>query len=311
VWLDDIYKSFGAGHQDPFAIGRFMDFVRLQWTQAPSAVILVGKGSLDRKDAMGYGDNFLPVIMTANPWALCESDARMLGFEDGVAPFAIGRLPITNDDEGLDYVDNLIAHEMQVNRGVPGQAVVVADNPDGGGDFHAAADQLATQLLDMDFASVLKLYHPIDTVRANMINPETWETSFLSYSGHGSTTQIGNSRENFLLATDAMALKNTKSSVFAALTCAAGSDALPGTRSLAGALVLNPYGGAIVSLAPTGLSSNEDAHLLGSAFIDNLYGGYSTVGDALAEAKEQTAGSIEGFMAPIYSIIGDPGVRVH
>ncbi len=248
--------------------------------------------------------------MTANPWALCESDARLLGFEDGVAPFAIGRLPITNDDEGLDYVDNLIAHEMQVSRGVSNQAVLVADNPDNGGDFHAAADQLATQLLDMDF-SVLELYHPIDMVRANMTSPETWETSFISYSGHGSTTQLGNSQENFILATDAVALENDKYSVFAALTCAAGSDALPGTRSLAGALVLNPHGGAIVSMAPTGLSSNEDAHLLGSAFIDNLYGGYGTVGGALAEAKEQTVGLIEDFMAPIYSIIGDPGVRVY
>ncbi len=311
VWLDDIYKSFGAGRQDPFAIGRFMDYVRMQWAQAPSAVILVGKGSLDRKDCMGYGDNFLPVLMTANPWSLCESDARLLGFEDGVAPFAIGRLPITNDDEGLDYVDNLMVHETQANQVVSNQAVVVADNPDGGGDFHAAADQLATQLLDLDFASVMKLYHPIDMVRANMINPATWETGFISYSGHGSTTQIGNSRENFMLAADAVALENDKFSVFAALTCAAGSDALPGTRSLAGALVLNPRGGAIVSLAPTGLSSNEDAHLLGSAFIDNLYGGYGTVGDALAEAKEQTAGRIEDFMAPIYSIIGDPGVRVY
>ncbi len=311
VWLDDIYKSFSAGRQDPFAIGRFMDYVRIKWAQAPSAVILVGKGSIDRKDCMGYGDNFLPVLMTANPWSLCESDARLLGFEDGVAPFAIGRLPITNDYEGLDYVDKLIAHETQVRRGVSNRAVVVADNPDEGGDFHADADQLAMQLFDMGFTSVLKFYHSNDMVRTNMINSEIWESSFISYCGHGSTTQIGNSRENFILANDAMALENNKYSVFAALTCAAGSDALPGTRSLAGALVLNPHGGAIVSLAPTGLSSNEDAHSLGSVFIDNLYGGYSTVGNALAEAKEQTAGRIEDFMAPMYSIIGDPGVRVY
>ena len=311
VWLDDIYKSFSAGRQDPFAIGRFMDYVRIKWAQAPSAVILVGKGSLDRKDGMGYGDNFLPVLMTANPWSLCESDARLLGFEDGIAPFAIGRLPITNDYEGLDYVDKLIAHETQVRRGVSNRAVVVADNPDDGGDFHADAYQLVTQLLDLDFASVMELYHPTHEVRANLTSPETWESGFVSYSGHGSTTQIGTSLENFLNTTDASALNNTIYPVFAALTCTAGSDVMPGTRSLAGALVLNPQGGAIASLAPTGLSLNEDAHFLGSAFIDNLYGGYSTVGDALAEAKEQTVGYISDFMAPMYSIIGDPSVRLH
>ena len=311
VWLDDIYKSFSAGRQDPFAVGRFMDHVRIKWAQAPSAVILVGKGSLDRKDGMEYGDNFLPVLMTANPWSLCESDARLLGFEDGIAPFAIGRLPITNDDEGLDYVDKLIAHETQVSRGVSNRAVVVADNSDDGGVFHADADQLAMQLLDLDFASVMKLYHPTHEVRANLTSPETWESGFVSYSGHGSTTQIGTSLENFLNTTDASALNNTIYPVFAALTCTTGSDVMPGTRSLAGALVLNPQGGAIASLAPTGLSLNEDAHFLGSAFIDNLYGGYSTVGDSLAEAKGQTVGYISDFMAPMYSIIGDPGVRVH
>ena len=31
---DDIYKSFGAGRQDPFAIGRFMDYVRFHGTYA-------------------------------------------------------------------------------------------------------------------------------------------------------------------------------------------------------------------------------------------------------------------------------------
>lgn len=310
VWLDDIYKSFGAGRRDPFAIGRFMDYVRWEWSKAPSVVTLVGKGSLDRKDSMGYGDNFLPVLMTANPWALCESDSRLLGVDEGAAPFAIGRLPITNDTEGMNYVDKLIAHEAQIGGQDAYRAVVVADNPDGGGDFHADADGLVAELQRVGFSPILKLYHPASRVRDTLTLSSTWTSyGFISYSGHGSMTQLGDFRENFLTCNDAAVLKNAMYPVFSALTCASGSDAFPGTRSLAGSLVLNPEGGAIAALAPTGLSSNRDAHVLGRAFIENLYGGYDSVGEALVEAKRRTVGQIGDFMVPMYSIVGDPDVN--
>jgi hypothetical protein len=309
AWLDDIYKAFSAGRVDPFAIGRFMNHVRTKWAQAPSVVTLVGKGSLDRKNRMGYGDNFLPVLMTSNPWALAESDARLLGVDDGVAPFAIGRLPITNDAEGVAYVNKLVEHEGQLGNEVAYRAVVVADNPDKGGNFHADADGLAGQLPKLNFSSVTKLYHPKQAVRTSLIQSATWESGLVSYSGHGSTTQLGDSGENFIKTADAAGLNNTSYPVFAALTCAAGSDANPGTRSLASALVLNPQGGAIAALAPTGLSLNADAHTLGSAFVNHLFGGgTTTVGDALAEAKRETSGRIKDFMAPIYSVIGDPAI---
>lgn len=309
VWLDDIYKSFSAGRVDPFAIGRFMDHVQTQWAMAPSVVTLVGKGSADRKNRMGYGDNFLPVLMTSNPWALAPSDARLLGFEDGLEPFAIGRLPITNDAEGLAYVDKLLAHELQPGGAPAYLAVVVADNPDDGGDFHADADRLASQLTGLGFPSVTKLYYPADAVRADLTPTATWESGFISYSGHGSVTQLGNHRENFLNVNDAALLQNATYPVFAAITCSAGLDAYPGTRSLAAALVLNPGGGAIAALAPTGLSLNADAHILGRAFIEHLFGGYGTVGEALTAAKQETRGQINGFMAPMYPLIGDPGVH--
>jgi hypothetical protein len=270
----------------------------------------VGKGSLDRKDTMGYGDNFLPVLMTSNPWALAESDARLLGDETGGADFAIGRLAITNDAEGLAYVDKLKAHEAPLGAAAAFGAVVVADNPDAGGDFHLQADGLADQLLGLDFSPITKLYHPMQAVRANLTQTRTWETGFVSYSGHGTVAQIGNNSENFLTAADAASLSNSNYPVFAALSCAVGSDALPGTRSLASALVMNPQGGAIASLAPTGLSLDAQAHELGAAFIDRLNDDRNTVGDAVVHAKLDTEGQIDEFMAPIYSVVGDPGVSV-
>ena len=72
--------------------------------------------------------------------------------------------------------------------------------------------------------------------------------------------------------------------------------------------MINPVGGAIVSLAPTGLSLDADAQQLGVAFVNSLYTGMNTVGDALLEAETQTEGSISDFMPHIYAVVGEPAV---
>ncbi|HPC83146.1 MAG TPA: C25 family cysteine peptidase [Thermoanaerobaculaceae bacterium] len=306
VWLDDIYKSFSFGRVDPFAIGRFMTQVRERWSLVPSVVTLLGKGSLDRKDRMGYGDGFLPVLMTSNPWALATSDARLLGIDGGAPSMAYGRLPITNDAEGLAYVDKLMAHERRVPSGSPQRAIVAADDPDAAGDFHADATRLAAQLRSLGFDHVDTVLHPNHPVRQTLTRSDSWEASVVTYSGHGSQRQLGTNREKFLSAEDALALNNSSFPVFGALTCAAGADALPGTRSLAATLVLNPRGGAIASLAPSGNSSNTDAHDLARAFFEHLIGGRQPVGTALAGAASDVGSRIGAYMVPMYTVTGDP-----
>ena len=122
AWLEDIYDEYSAGREDPVALSRFMRRVVSGWQLVPQAVVLLGKGSLDHKDRMGYADNFLPVRLVATPYALATSDSRLLGFEDR-APFAIGRLPIINDAEGQAYVQKLSRYEERGGQpGPPGPA---------------------------------------------------------------------------------------------------------------------------------------------------------------------------------------------
>jgi hypothetical protein len=308
VWLDDIYKSFSFGRVDPFAIGRFMAFARERWSLAPSVVTLLGKGSLDRKDRMGYGDGFLPVLMTGNPWALASSDSRLLGIGRDAPSIAYGRLPITSDAEGVAYVAKLMTHEQQRSKGNSRPAIAAADNPDSAGDFHADANRLAGTLRSLGLGPVTTVLHPTHPVRQTLTQSKNWDASVVTYSGHGSQRQLGTNRENFLSAEDALTLSNGAYPVFAALTCAAGADALPGTRSLAASLVLNPYGGAIAAVAPSGNSANADAHDLASAFFEHLIGGRQTVGTAMARAASDVGWRIGSYMVPMYSVTGEPAV---
>ncbi len=310
VCLSDIYDEFSGGREDPTAVARFMTQVAASWQRVPRAVVLVGAGKLDHRDRMGYGGSFLPVVMSDTPWALAPSDERLLA-GDGVAPYAIGRLPITSDQEGLAYVEKLMRAELSKPAGVR-SAVVAADNPDLGGDFHANADRLAARLTGLGFGSVTKLYHlPRETrVRNALIDSATWQTAdYLNYDGHGSVAQLGDNRERFITTTDAGNLQNERAPIFTALSCSVGDDSWPGTRSLAGALVLNPQGGAIAALAPTGNSYDEGAQRLGNAFVDRLFGHGDSIGEAIRAAKAETRGEMDAYMPRIYGVVGDPSVQ--
>ncbi|RWX52454.1 Peptidase family C25 [Candidatus Electrothrix marina] len=309
VWLDDIYNEFSYGRVDPYAVGRFMEQVA-RWRVSPANVVLLGKGSLDEKNRMGYSDSFVPVLMTATPWALTASDERLLGAEENRS-FAVGRIPITNDSEGIAYVDKLIAHKASLAGNAPEQAVLFADDPDKAGNFHHNSDLLADRLLtDLDFSEITRLYQPDNTVRETMILSDTWETGYVNYYGHGSVAQVGNYKERYITTKDADALNNSVFPIFTALSCAVGNFTVPGTRSLAGSLLLNPSGGAIASMAPSGLSLDSEAEILGTAFVDNLFGQLNSIGEAVRQAKIQTGDRLSPFMLRMYSVIGDPAVKV-
>lgn len=78
---------------------------------------------------------------------------------------------------------------------------------------------------------------------------------------------------------------------------------------MAAALVLNSTGGAIGSVAPTGLSLDADGQILISNLVDGLYYDERTIGEALLKARTQSRGLIADFMPAMYSVIGDPAIR--
>lgn len=308
AWLDDIYDEFSFGRTDPRAISDFLTYVHRNWKRVPEYVVLLGNGTLDHKNRQGYGDSLLPVRMMMSPWGLLVSDHRYTDINgDGRSEYAFGRIPATTDAQGVAYVQ-----KIQSATSAPRRAVVVADNPDGGGDFHANADRQAKELQGLFGPdSVTKLYHPTDAVRSALTNSATWNVAYLSYDGHGSAKQLGKSDEKFLTLNDAAALSNQTLPVFVALTCEAGNSAVPGWGgSVTGGLTLNPTGGALAALAPTGVSLDNEAQVIGSAFADYLIGGRLSVGQAAREAQFQSAGQVAPFMLGVYQILGDPAAQL-
>lgn len=308
AWLEDIYQQFNAGRAEPAALANFMQYVVNNWQGPPSTVLLVGKGSLDLKDRMGYSDGFLPVALTGTPYALAVSESRLLGFEDD-PPFSIGRLPIVSDAEGMAYMQKLAAHEATLGESADLEALLIADNADQGGNFPLNNTYTAARLVDeLGFTATASLEHPGDDIGAALAQSSTWNRDLVIYDGHGSVAQAGNAGENFMLAEGVAALANERLPIFTALTCAVGDHSYPATRSLAAALVLNPGGGAVTSVVPSGLSLDTPAQYLGEALTDGLYLDGLSVGAALQEARRTTTGSVQPFVSRMYNVVGDPAV---
>jgi len=192
----------------------------------------------------------------------------------------------------------------------------VTDVPDEGGDFkvngravaqaleaggiHASTVDLADSLVTNARAAIFARLNPPGGV------------GLFNYIGHGGVNVL--SKEAVFGNGDVSLLTNAAQlPVFLAFTCAAGDGTYPGYDSLAETLLWRQGGGAVASIAPTGLSDNGQAHTLNLGLVDALIGprASTTLGEANAAALAELARKGgERYMLDKYSITGDPALRV-
>lgn len=313
VWLQDIYDEFAHGQTDSIAIKNFLDYAYHNWAQAPRYVALLGRGTLDHPDRKGYGESLIPLRMAATPWGLAPSDNRYADIDgDHVPEYILGRIAASTEAQAQAYIDKVIAYEAAVAGDGVNNTVVVADNPDEAGDFHANGDRLADQISFYHY-DVEQLYHPRDRVGSTLRS--NWAAGgygYVNYDGHGSPISLGNWSENFLSIYDVPGLNNgSQLPVFAALTCSAGDSSYPGQLSLGDTLTLHPDGGSIAGFVPTGLSLDMPAHEMNQYYIDALLGAKRSVGEAAHSTLDQAGSNgLDKFMLDIYTISGDPAVKM-
>ncbi|RMD68457.1 MAG: hypothetical protein D6819_09335 [Gammaproteobacteria bacterium] len=312
VDLQDIYDEFNGGIEDAHAIRDFLAYARTHWALPPTFVVLVGKGTLDPKDIYGYGTNVLPVLTASTPYGLFASDTRLADVEgdDGVPEFAIGRIPALASEDVIAYVDKLARHESASSLS---RAVMLADNADKAGDFPADSQAVAGLLpLDVDKAMIAhEAGGDPEVTRSNIIAQLNAGSDLFNYIGHGGPTLLGS--EGFMVVEDIASLDNGEHlPLFAAFTCYVGYGAYPGLDSLAERMTMAAGRGSIAAFAPTGLSENGQAVRLNKAFVQALYNGHQTVGEAAQAAKAQVKD--EGgarFIRDIYDLTGDPALSLY
>ena len=313
VELQDIYDAFNYGIANPHAIRDFLSYAYDQWQPQPHYVALVGKGTLDPKDYKGLGTNLFPVLMAATPSGLFAADNRYADIrnDDGLPELAVGRIPaLTNAD-----VQNYIAKLKTYDGNSPlATALLVADNPDSGGNFTADSQAVADMLQQNHSFTTTPIYFQTGgaaaTTRQQIISALNAGVGLFNYVGHGGVQQLA--AEGLLRNADTGQLTNgARLPVFLAFTCYVGNGSNPGTDSLTEALLWSQSGGIVAAVAPMGLSDAGQAHTLNLSLVDSLFGVTPVLGDATIAAKANLAmhkGSRS--MLDTYQVLGDPALRV-
>jgi hypothetical protein len=251
--------------------------------------------------------------MVGTPDGLFASDNRFVDAEgdDGIPEMAIGRLPVLTDEELQGIINKIIAYETAADDWTQ-RVLMVADDPDGDGDFPSDSDDLALRILP-EYA-VEKIYLSqltLDDARQRLIDGVNLGAGILNYIGHAGVARLA--QEGVLLKDDMALLTNgDRPVVVNAFTCVVGQFSIPGYDTLSEALILQDDGGAVAVWSPTGMSINAQAKVLGEEFFDQaMAGGAVTLGQAVLRALEVYGErGNDMYMLDIYNILGDPALEL-
>jgi Peptidase family C25 len=311
ITLEDLYDEFAGGIADPWAVNAFLAWAADNWSVPPHYVALVGKGTYDPKDNLGYGDNVLTPVLAATPYGMAASDSLLADIDgDRKLDFAIGRIPVITPAELDRYIDKVIAFEAS-SGAWRNEALLLADDPDAAGDFTAQSETAATHLAPGTVISRSYLEElTVAEARSTMFAAWVAGKKIVNYVGHGGVTVLAS--EQLLLADEVTQnLAGTgMPAIFSALSCVVGRFELAGLQALSEALVLTDDGGAVTVWAPTSPSLSGAAMGLNQSYFDLLAMPNQRVGDATMGAIQESGPTSPQFLLETFTLIGDPAVRV-
>ena len=122
VDVQDIYDAWSYGMVSAPAIRDFLRYAVAHWEPAPRSVVLVGDGTVDPHNYLGYGnpDVIPPYMANVDPWLKetpCENCYAQLDGSDPLSESAfltdiwLGRFPVDTVDELQTVVAKIITYE--------------------------------------------------------------------------------------------------------------------------------------------------------------------------------------------------------
>jgi hypothetical protein len=314
VALEEVYSEFGFGEETPKAIKDFIAYAYHHWKRPPRYVLLLGDGTYDFKDYLGTGVvNQVPPLMvkTSYLWTVSDPAYASVNGDDILPDVSIGRLPAATVEELRQMVEKIVAYETGP-ASFPAPVVLVADNPDRGGDFVADADQLAATILSRRELERIYLSELGTTATRDKIRQAFDEgASLMSYIGHGGIHLWAD--ENILNIDDMESLvPQAKQPLLLTMSCLNGYFHFPYFAALSEVLVKADGKGAIAAFSPSGLSLNDAAHAFHQKVLEALFqGGHERLGDAVMAAQEAyaTKGALPELLT-VYHLLGDPALRL-
>ncbi|MCS7286929.1 MAG: C25 family cysteine peptidase [Anaerolineae bacterium] len=315
-----IYDAYGDGRPDPETIRRFIADAYRNWSPRPVYILLVGDGSYDpRQYRPESPPTFIPPYLAdVDPWGgetAADNRYACVDGNDNLPDLLIGRLPVKSPGDARAVLQKIVDYET---RPFPGgwnsNVLLVADDPDPAGDFHAFSDNAATWV-KAPF-TVTRRYCPRGTcsseapaLRSAILNDWNRGTFLIQYFGHSSWHQWA--IEQIFHLSDLSTLRNFRRyPILAEMTCFTSAFHRP-EPTLDEELILRPDSGAVTSWGPTGLSLGAGHKLLSEGFFRAVFREMvSTIGEATLAGKLNLLPTrTYQDMLDTYTLLGDPALR--
>lgn len=330
--IEDIYKEFTAGNEDPMAIRTFIQWTQEYWqSPKPYSVFLIGDADFDYRNISGESGNIVPTIEvgTSFSWA---TDDRLATLYGSVPELSLGRFPARNLGEFEDYIDKILDAETSPELGAWRQSVtLIADDgarPEketweiGTGKSHTYnSEDLASLIpptIEINKLYMLEFPEESDASVYGVVKPEATQavinalnegTAIINYIGHGSSTQLAQERLLYLDRGD-IQLMNTgnKYPLWIVGTCSFGHFDDLYIESFSEELVRTPMNAAVAVISTTRKitvsgNANYSEDLFSTIFPN---GGVSSlpIGSILRNIK---TGYGEG---EYFTLFGDPAMKM-
>jgi hypothetical protein len=329
--VEAIYDQYGQGLPVPEAIKAYLQAVYAGRSAGVSQyVLLVGDGTIDPKhydflvEPNPSSDTFIPPYLADfDPWQTeLAADNRyvtMGGAGDLIPDMQIGRLAANSQPEVQAMVSKLVQYDSAPLPGAwKNQAVLVAANPDDGGNYWNAANReggLLTCTLPVSRFFHRFNYTDAAAMRTALFNQWNQGAGLLIFHGHATihaydTRNPDNSISDLFHFNDIPSLTNGgKLPVNLSMTCFTGAFQTRTNSVLDEALVRAANGGSIAAWGSTGLGMIFGQENLAQGFASWVVGHpASRIGDAALAGKLQLlARSINNsYLVDSFTLFGDP-----
>ena len=310
---DVIYDHFNYGYAEPIAIQRFLQYTSTQWNPTPRYVLLVGDSTYD---PWGYiskpPSNILPSFFVETKYGgQTVSDVPYeLMNDDNIPDLSVGRLPASSSRQVQTWVEKVIKFERTLEEGNwASKVLAIADEQDP--SFQRDAEDFISGFPPPFVADMISQTTPDDDASGYVMSAFNNGYYLVAYFGHGSLTMWG--KDRLFSLDNASTMTNPLTPIVLQLTCLTGLFTHPESYSLTEALIFQPNGGAVASLAPTSLTLPVDQHHLVEPLVQALTDSETRrLGDALlfAQRSASSNGKDQQDVLLTFLLFGDPALMI-
>lgn len=289
--VEDLYDEFSYGAHTPQAVRDFLELKRSAQGGAPTYVLLVGDGTYDPRDHLGRGrfDLVPSKLLDAGAMETASDDWFADFDDDGIADFAVGRLPVRTQAEAATVVNKIVSRTFDSSQT---SALMVADRDGSDGyNFETATDAVQSLLpAGANVSRINRRSQDASVVRSQIVSGVNAGPLVVNWMGHGSIDVW--TGDGLLRGSDAASLTNgNRLPLFVMMTCLNGYYEGTGLDSLAESVLKAEHGGAYAVWASSGMTepaaqADANRELYRVVFSSS---GPLRLGDAVRAAKAATA----------------------